>query len=144
MKKAFIAIAILTSSIAAFAEDKPEPLINRELVFDLIHACLFLLVIYLISSFILQLVRQNFDFRLKSRILEKGTAENIVGQLVQPEKTNPRNTLLQWFCALIGIAVGFTIMNFTQPLGLHSLAIMAFSVAAGLGIYYLFTRPDKN
>jgi FtsH-binding integral membrane protein len=144
MKKALIALAILTSSIAAYAEDKPEPLITRELVFDVIHVCLFLLVIYLITSFILQLVRQNFDYRLKNRIIEKGTDENIVGQLLQPEKTNPANTLLQWFCTLTGIGLGFTIMNFTQPIGLHSLAIMAFSVAAGLGIYYLFTRRAKN
>jgi hypothetical protein len=44
----------------------------------------------------------------------------------------------------MGIAIGFMIMTFTQPYGLHSLAIMAFSVAAGLGIYYLFIRRTKN
>jgi FtsH-binding integral membrane protein len=144
MKKAFIAAAILMTSIIANAQDNQEPLINRELIFDLIHICAVVLIIYLISSFILQLIRRNLDYRLKSRIIEKGTAENIVGQLVQPDKTNPVNTLLQWFCTLVGIAIGFTIMAFTGPFGLHSLAIMAFSVAAGLGTYYLFIRCGKN
>jgi FtsH-binding integral membrane protein len=144
MKKAFIAAAILMTSIVANAQDNQEPLINRELIFDLIHICAVVLIIYLISSFILQLIRRNLDYRLKSRIIEKETAENIVAQLVQPDKTNPVNTLLQWFCTLVGIAIGFTIMAFTGPFGLHSLAIMAFSVAAGLGTYYLFIRRGKN
>src|SRR5580698_6659816 len=144
MKKAIIAAAMLTSTIVANAEDKQEPLITREVIFDLVHICAVVLVIYLISSFILQLIRQNLDYRLKSKIVEKETAENIVGQLVQSDKTNPANTILQWFCTLMGIAIGFMIMTFTQPYGLHSLAIMAFSVAAGLGTYYLFTRRNKN
>jgi hypothetical protein len=144
MKKTVIAAAILMSSIAVKAQDNQEPLITRELIFDLIHIIAVVSIIYLISSFILQLIRHNLDYRLKSRIIEKETAENIVGQLVQPDKTNPVNTLLQWFCTLLGIAIGFTIMTFTRPFGLHSLAIMAFSVAAALGTYYLLIRRGKN
>jgi FtsH-binding integral membrane protein len=144
MKKTIIAAAILTSTIVANAQDKQEPLIDRELVFDVVHICTVVLIIYLISSFILQLIRQNLDYRLKSKILEKQPDENVVAQLVPTDKKNPANNILQWFCTLMGIAIGFLVMTFTQPFGLHSLAIMAFSVAAGLGIYYLFTRQDKN
>jgi len=135
---------MLTSTIVANAQDKQEPLIDRELIFDLVHICAVVLIIYLVSSFILQLIRQNLDYRLKSKIIEKETAENVLGQLIPPDKTNPSNTILQWFCTLVGIAIGFMVMTFTQPFGLHSLAIMAFSVAAGLGIYYFFTRRNKN
>jgi len=144
MKKTIIAAAMLTSTIVANAQDKQEPLIDRELIFDLVHICAVVLIIYLVSSFILQLIRQNLDYRLKSKIIEKETAENVLGQLIPPDKTNPSNTILQWFCTLVGIAIGFMVMTFTQPFGLHSLAIMAFSVAAGLGIYYFFTRRNKN
>jgi FtsH-binding integral membrane protein len=144
MKKAIIAAAMLTSTIVANAQDKQEPLIDRELIFDLVHICAVVLIIYLVSSFILQLIRQNLDYRLKSKIIEKGTDGNVVGQLMQADKTNPSNTVLQWFCTLVGVAIGFMVMTFTQPFGLHSLAIMAFSVAAGLGIYYFFTRRNKN
>jgi hypothetical protein len=144
MKKAIIAAAILTSTFVANAQDKQEPLIDRELVFDVVHICAVVLIIYLVSSFILQLIRQNLDYRLKSKIIEKQTDENVVAQLVPADKTNPVNSILQWFCTLMGVAIGFLIMTFTQPFGLHSLAIMAFSVAAGLGIYYFFTRRNKN
>src|SRR5580700_7055727 len=98
MKKALIIIAALGGSIVTYAQDKPEPLIDRGMIFDLVHLLVFILVIYLISSFILQLVRQNFDFRLMSKMLERQTEEHIVRQLVQPEKINPLNSVLQWIC----------------------------------------------
>jgi hypothetical protein len=144
MKKALIIIAALGGSIAVYAQDKPEPLINREMIFDMVHICAMLLVIYLISSFILQLVRNNLDFRLKSKILERQTEEHIVSQLVSPDRINPLNTVLQWICALVAVGIGFLIIGLTEPFGLHSLAIMALSVSAGLFIYYRLARRPKN
>lgn len=144
MKKALIIIAALGGSIVAYAQDKPEPLINREFIFDLIHIVAVLLVIYLISSFILQIVRSNFDFRLKSKMLERQTEEQMAGQLLQPDKVNPLNTVLQWICALVAVGIGFLIIELTEPYGLHSLAIMAFSVAAGLIVYYRLAPRTKN
>jgi hypothetical protein len=144
MKKALIIFAALGGSIAAYAQDKPEPLISRELIFDLIHIIAVLLVIYLISSFILQIVRSNFDFRLKSKILERQTEAPIAGQLLQPDKVNPLHTVLQWICALVAVGIGFLIIELTEPYGLHSLAIMAFSVAAGLIVYYRLAPRTKN
>jgi hypothetical protein len=144
MKKALIIIAALGGSIVAYAQDKPEPLINRDLIFDVVHVILFILVVYMISSFILQLVRQNFDFRLKSKMLERQTEEHIVRQLVQPEKINPLNSVLQWICTLVAVGVGFALINVTLPFGLHSLAIMALSVAAGLGVYYFIAKRTKK
>ena len=144
MKKAFILLATLGGSLAAYAEDKPEPLINRDFFFDLIHIISVLLIIYLITSFILQLVRSNFDFRLKSKILERQTDENIVGRLVNPDRVNPLNTLMQWICTLAGVGVGFLVIEFTRPFGLHSLAIMAFCVAGGLAAYYYVAKQTKK
>jgi len=144
MKKALIIVAALGGSIVAYAQDKPEPLIDRGLIFDLVHLIVFILVIYLISSFILQLVRSNFDFRLKSKILERQTEEHTVSQLVRPEKINPLNSVLQWICALVAVGVGFALINVTLPFGLHSLAIMAFSVAGGLGVYYFMAKRTKK
>jgi len=144
MKKTLLALAILSSAVAAYAQDGHEPLIDRSLVSDFLNLCGIVLVIYLISAFILQLIRQNLDYRLKSKIVEKGTAEDIVSQLVQPDKKDSRNVMLQWLCTLSGIGLGFILMVITQPIGLHSFAIMAFCVVAGLGAYYFFTRPTKN
>ena len=144
MKKALIAMAFIGSSLVAFAQDKPEPLVSRDLIFDVIHICAIITIIYLISSFILQLFRGSFDCRLKSKMLERQTDENIVGQLVQSDKPNPLNNILQWVCTLASVGVGFLVIELTQPYGLHSLAIMALSVAAGLGLYYFIVIRTKK
>lgn len=144
MKRALLFAAALCGSVVTYAQDKPEPLINREFIFDLTHIIAVLLVIYFITSFILQLLRANFEFRLKSRILERQTEENIVSQLVRPDKVNPLNTVLQWICTLVSVGIGFLLIEFAQPLGLHSLGIMAFCVAAGLGLYYYFVTRSKR
>jgi uncharacterized oligopeptide transporter (OPT) family protein len=140
MKKIVIASVILLSSFAASAQDSFDPFKDRSLIFDITNIIAILTVIYMISSFILQLLRQSFDYRIKSKVIEKGTSSDIVNQLVQPVKKDPRNNILQWFFVLAGIGAGFTIIQFTRPFGIHSLAIMAFCVAAGFAGTYFFTR----
>ena len=44
----------------------------------------------------------------------------------------------------IAVGIGFLIIELTEPYGLHSLAIMALSIAAGLIVYYYFARRTKN
>jgi Na+/phosphate symporter len=143
MKKALLFLSLLAVSLSTYAQDKPEPLVDRGLLFDILNTISVVTVIYLIASFITRIVKYNFDYRLKSKIVDRQTGEGIVSQLVQPEQRNMRQTILQWFCTLLGIGIGFTIMYLTTPLGLHSLAIMAFSVAAGLGAYYFLGKEKK-
>jgi len=144
MKKALFITAALAGSIVANAQDKPAPLIDRDFIFDLVHIIATLVVIYLISTFILQLVRSNFDYRLKSKLVERETEENIVSQLVQRDKLNPLNTVMQWICTLLSIGVGFLLIQISRPLGLHSLAIMALCVAGGLGLYFIYAKRTKK
>jgi hypothetical protein len=144
MKRAFLAMALIGTSIVAYAQDQAEPLISRELIFDVIHICAVITIIYLISSFIVQLVRRNFEFRLKSKIIERQPDQQVVDQLVRPEKGDQLNTVLQWICVLAAVGFGLIIMDNLRPFGLHSLAIMTLSVAAGLGAYYLFAKRAKH
>jgi hypothetical protein len=146
MKKLATSTVIILSSFAAFAQEDKEPLINRQLIFDLVNICAIVGVIYLVSNWILEMIKQNLDYKLKSKLIEKQTSENIIVQLVQPNKKDEGNgkTFLQWFFILAGIGTGFTIINFTTPFGLHSLAIMAFCIAAGFaGFYFASKRLEK-
>lgn len=140
MKKILSTAAILCFAVAARAQENFDPLKDRQLYFDILNICAVLAVIYLISSFLLQIIRNHYNFRIKNRILDKGTEENIVRQLLQPEKKENKNYILQWFCLLAAIGAGLFLVNLIRPFGLHSLAIMAFSIAAGFGAYYYFTR----
>jgi hypothetical protein len=120
-----------------------DPFKDRQLIFDVINICAVLSGIYLISSFILQIIKQHYGYRIKNRILDKGTEENIVKQLIQPDKKDIRNNILQWFFMLASIGVGLTLVRLIQPFGIHSVAIMAFSVAAGFGANYYFIRQSE-
>jgi hypothetical protein len=144
MKKTITAVAILFTSFAAKAQDNFDPFTDRQFIFDAFNICSIVLVIYLITAFFLQLMKQNLDYRLKSKIIEKGTAENIVTQLMQPTAKKPRSNVLQWVFILTGIGVGFTAIKLSRPFGLHSLAIMAFCIAGGFAGYFYFTREKAN
>ncbi len=120
--------------------DSFEPLKDRQLYFDTLNICAVLGGMYLIASFIQRLLRQYYTYRIKNRMLDKGTEEVIVRQLLQPEKKDNKAQVLQWFCMLTAIGCGLTIVFWVRPFGLISLAILAFSVAAGFGSYYYFSK----
>jgi len=145
MKKTVSLLSFIIACVSANAQNPTEPLIDRSLVFDIINICGVLSVVYLISNFILQMTKRNLDYRLKNKIIDKGTPENIATQILQQtDKKEDRNFILQWIFVLVGIGTGVTITNFTRPIGLHSVAIMAFSVAAGFAVYYLLTKRTEK
>jgi hypothetical protein len=147
MKKISITACISLLAIAAQAQEQAkenfEPFKDREFMFDTLHIFTTIAVIYLVSYFILQIIKNAMSFRIKHRILDKGTEENIVRQLLQPDKKENKNYILQWFFMLAAIGIGLVLVKLIQPFGIHSLAILAFSMAAGFGSYYYFSRERE-
>jgi len=147
MKK--ISITAFISLITFVAQAQPQevfdPFKDRDFIFDAMHICTMLVAIYLISSFILQAIKAAMTARIKNRILDKGAEENIVRELLRPEKKENKNQILQWFFMLVAIGVGLLLVKIILPFGLHSLAILALCIAAGFGAYYYFSRQtDKE
>jgi hypothetical protein len=144
MKKTLTTAAVLCSALAVQAQDSNfDPLKDRQLYFDILNISGILAVIYLISSFIMIILKQHYSYRIRNRMLDKGTEENIVRQLLPPEKKESKNYILQWFCMFAAIGAGLLLVSLIRPFGLHSLAILAFSLAAGFGAYYYFTRHTE-
>ncbi|MDP4130113.1 MAG: hypothetical protein Q8918_01840 [Bacteroidota bacterium] len=142
MKKILSTAIILSLAFAVQAQPQEvfDPLRDRQLYFDILNISAVLTGMYLISSFILQIFKQHYNYRIKNRMLDKGTEENIVRQLLQPGKKENKNGILQWFFMLAAIGAGLLLVTVIRPFGLHSLAILAFSLAAGFGGYYYFSR----
>jgi hypothetical protein len=98
---------------------------------------------YMIGTFILTIVRWVLDQRIKNRLIDKGVSESIASQFLQPAaKKDTKTIAIKWFLILTGIGVGFTLVNLFQPYGAHSLALMAFSLAASFLGYYFFTKQS--
>jgi NADH:ubiquinone oxidoreductase subunit 3 (subunit A) len=146
MKKISLTVIVSLLAIATQAQDHEnfEPFKDREFLFDILHIGTMLIAIYIISSFILQIFKAGMTARIKNRILDKGTQENIVKEILQPDKKENKNYILQWFFIMLAIGVAFLLLMITSPFGLHSLAIIAFSIAAGFGAYYYFTRQNGD
>jgi hypothetical protein len=146
MKK--VSITAIVSLIGFFAQAQPQenfdPFKDRDFLFDSLHICSMIIVIYLISSFILQAIKAAMNTRIKNRILDKSPEENIVRELLRPEKRDNRNNILQWFFMLLAIGLGLLLIKIVAPFGLHSLAILALSIAAGAVAYYYFSRQTEK
>ncbi len=146
MKKISLTVIVSLLAIVTQAQDHEnfEPFKDREFLFDILHIGTMLIAIYIISSFILQIFKAGMTARIKNRILDKGTEENIVKEILQPDKKENKNYILQWFFVMLAIGVAFLLLMITSPFGLHSLAIIAFSIAAGFGAYYYFTKQNAD
>ena len=146
MKKISLTVVVSLLAIATHAQghENFEPFKDRDFLFDVLHIGTMLIAIYLIASFILQIFKAGMTARIKNRMLDKGTEENIVKELLQPDKKENKNYILQWFFIMVAIGVAFLLLMLTSPFGLHSLAIIAFSIAAGFGAYYYFTKHNED
>lgn len=68
----------------------------------------------------------------------------MVSRLLARQKKDVRRGALAWICELLAIGLGLSIINFTMPFGLHSVAIMAFSIGAGLLAFYLISGRQRG
>jgi hypothetical protein len=63
---------------------------------------------------------------------------------LKPNTTEEGSANIKWFSIFAAIGIGLTIINYALPLGVHSLAIMSFSIAAGFLGYHLFLKRSKK
>ena len=107
---------------------------------EIFEVCATIFVVGLFMFFFLTVLKQIFEHRLKNKIIDKGISENMTDSILSTRSSESKNVNIKWFSILAGIGIGLTGVNYTQPLGFHSLAIMAFSVSLSFLGYYLFTR----
>ena len=108
------------------------------------NACAAIFVLLAIMVFILAVLKNFFEFRLKNKIVDKGINENITSSILQTAPKEGIHTNIKWFAILAAIGAGLMIINFTLPLGFHSLAVMAFSISLSFLGYYFFIVKIKK
>ncbi|HEX3768923.1 MAG TPA: hypothetical protein VHT72_11120, partial [Puia sp.] len=105
MKKVSLTTIISVLAFAAQAQEHEnfDPFKDRDFLFDALHIGTTLIAIYIIASFILQIFKAGMNDRIKNRMLDRGTEENIVKELLQPDKKENKNYILQWFFIMVAI-----------------------------------------
>lgn len=138
MKK-IITIAVIAAPIISNAQANTQG-IDKEVF----NVCASILTVILFMIFILAIIKRIMDYRIKNKIVEKGIPENIASSILQTNPKENTNTNIKWFALLAGIGIGLTIIYYTLPLDIHSLAIMAFSISASFLGYYFFLRQSEK
>jgi len=140
MKKILSITTAIISPFVLNAQDFDVHSVNH----DIFNICAVIFMAGLIMLFILTILKRIVDFRLKSKIVDKGIPENIVSSILQTNPKEDRNINIKWFAILAGLGVALTIINYTLPLGIHSVAIMAFCIAASFLGYFFFIKSSEK
>lgn len=133
---------IITTVIATFVIVAANAQGNSEFDRNVFEACAVIFVMLAIMVFILAVIKKIMDYRLKNKIVDKGISENIASSILQTTPHEGINANIKWFAILAGIGAGLMLVNYTQPLGFHSVAIMAFSTSLSFLGYYFFIRQS--
>jgi len=137
MKKA---ITIIAAGFVSFSVNAQGDL-DMEFRPEVFRSVAAIFVVGMFMYFIINIMKRIFEHRLKNKIVDKGISENIAQSILASQTTEDNKYAnVKWFAILAGIGLGLTGVNYTQPLGFHSLAIMAFSISLSFLGYYLFTR----
>lgn len=134
MKKIVITVFAVLGIFVANAQE------NNGMDGDVFRTFSIIAVLLTFMFFILAVMKKIFEYRLKNKIVEKGINENIASSILQTSPKEGIHINIKWFAILAGIGAGLMIVNYTQPLGIHSLAIMAFSISLSFLGYYFFIR----
>lgn len=138
MKK--VVSIIGTSILPCLAHAQGGLLLNMEMNMEVFRVCASIVAVGLFMLFILAIMRYVINYRLKNRIVEKGVSESVAASILQTNTKENLNSNIKWFAILTGIGAGLTIVYYTLPLHIHSLAIMAFSMGISFLAYYLFLK----
>ena len=141
MKKPFLTIIAIASTFVASAQNDSISIIDK----DILVLIGMLVVIALVSFTVLTIIKRWMDYRLKNKLIDDGLSENIINSILQDNTNRNKNSNIKWFAILAGVGTALTIINYTLPLGIHSLAIMTFSVSASfLGYFFFLKYSDKQ
>jgi hypothetical protein len=140
MKKIITIAALLFTSTLIQAQSSGDQYLDREIF----NACAVIFTVALFMIFILTILKWLLEHRLKNKIVDKGVPESAVSSLLNLNKNENKNINIKWFSLLAGVGIGLIIVNYTQPLGIHSLATMSLSVSASFLGYYFFTRKSGD
>ena len=106
---------------------------------DVYKVSVVILLIIVGMSFILKVLRTFLDHKLKNKMLDKGISETLVASILQKDSDSAKHMSMKWFFILMTSGIGLFITNQYLPLGIHSIGIMAISIAVGflLNTFYL-------
>lgn len=142
MKKTVLSISAFLLCLAASAQGDAG--FAQQLNMEVFRAISIIVTFVIFMVFIFSMLKLILDNRLKNRIVDRGIGEEMANSLLQTKGVDNRQQVIKWVSLLAGVGAGFTVINYTQPVGYHSLAIMAFSISISFLGYYFFLKQSEK
>jgi Zn-dependent protease with chaperone function len=143
MKKIITLTLLVSATLGAHAQSDTNAFTDQRTLEEFVRNVVILLMIYMVTSFILNMIKLFLNDRLKRKMVETGTSEAIITQLLDTKKSDKENSL-KWFFALTAIAVGLGVIGCYHMTDIYALMIIAFCLAVGfLGHYFMSRRLQK-
>jgi len=111
---------------------------------DVYKAGVVILVIIIGLAFVLTILRNILDHKLKKKMLEKGISDDLVASILQRDSHSAKHISIKWFLVLLATGIGLFITKIYLPLGIHSIGIMAVSIAVAFLGYSLYLNRIKK
>ena len=111
---------------------------------DVYKAGIIIFLILLILSILVSTFRYFLDHKLKNKMLEKEISDELVKSILQQDPQSAKHQSMKWFLVLMATGIGLFITNFYLPLGIHSVGIMAISIALAFMIYAVYLNRLNN
>jgi hypothetical protein len=136
MKKLILILTIVGTSIPSFAQDA---FISQHSF----NVGASILVLALVMLFVLTIMKRLLQDRIKNRIIEKGIPESLALSVLENTPKEDQNANLKWALILAGLGLGLLLTYYTQPIGIHSLAILTFCLSASFLAYFFYIKSSK-
>lgn len=115
------------------------PVIDKEIF----NICAAIFVTGLFMYFIVTLIRLFLNHRIRTRLMENAVPESLLTHLWKQESGDSKSSAAKWAIVFAALGLASALINFTLPLGLHSLGILFFCLAGSFAVYY-FLLGKKN
>jgi hypothetical protein len=151
MKKIMICIISISTAINVVAQtaenNSPnttpvalEPIVDTSLA-GIIFPILFISFLVFI---LLSIVKYLLEYRLANRIIDKGMPEQLSAFFYSKKDENKLDGSMKIAILFCGLGAGLFFTHVTAPVGIHSLAIMAFSIGLSYLAYSYFLQKQKK
>lgn len=149
MKKVLTSALILTATLTAFAQNAPTaptPLQTTaaspgqyplEFLFPI--AFMSFLIVMVVT-----LVKYFLEFRLKSKLIEKGMANQFSDYLSAKDQREKQNEAVKLAILFGGIGLGLLLTYLSAPVDLHSIAMMSFSLGLSFWAYFIYLKKQNS
>lgn len=93
---------------------------------------------------LITLVKYFLEFRLKSKLIDKGMADQLSNYLVEKNEQEKQNEVIKLAILFCGIGLGLLLTYFSAPLDIHSIAIMSFSLGLSYWGYFFYLKKQSK